>query len=395
MMNSTPAITGTPSTTRAVALHGTTLVTFFAAASSPTPLYRLYQAQWHFSPLMLTVIFGVYALSLLATLITAGSLSDYICRRPVITLALVLQMVAMGSFLAASDIVWLIAARVLQGVGTGLATAALGAAMLDLHHERGALINSLAPLGGLAAGALGTTALVQWAFAPLQLVFALLLAAFAMQTLLTWTTPETASGRPGALTSLRPRVVVPLQARATLKAVSPINVAIWALGGFYLSLMPSLIARATGSTSAWLGGLSVAALTLSGAVAVVASRAHNPRVSLLGGAMFLAAGLVCIMSGVALGRAGPLLAGSVAAGVGFGACFLGAMRSVLSLAGPGERAGLMAAFYVESYLAHVLPALAAGYLAQHLGLVVTTECFGVAIIALALIGFRAIARRKQ
>jgi hypothetical protein len=43
-------------------LHAVTLILFLAAASVPTPLYRLYQREWGFSPLMLTVIFAVYAL---------------------------------------------------------------------------------------------------------------------------------------------------------------------------------------------------------------------------------------------------------------------------------------------------------------------------------------------
>jgi MFS family permease len=378
-----------------VAIHGTTLATVFAASSSPTPLYGLYQAQWHFSPFLLTVIFGVYALALLVTLLVTGALSDHIGRRPVLTIALVLQMAAMGLFLVASSVVWLIAARLVQGVAAGLATAALGAALLDFDRQRAAFINGSFPLVGLAVGALGTTALAQWAFAPLHLVFALLLAVFALQLVLTWTTPETSGGRPGAWVSLRPRVSVPVQARAMLAAVTPVNVAFWALGGFYLSLMPSLMAKTTGSTSAWLGSLSVAALTLTGAAIVGVAKDRHPRSVLVGGAVALATGMLLILGGVETGSAGLLLAGSLTSGVGFGASFLGALRSLLPLAGPGERAGLMAAYYVESYLAHVLPALAAGYLAQNLGLVPTAEYFGVAIIALAVAGTLVIALSRR
>ena len=38
----------------------------------PTPLYDIYQAQWHFSAAMVTVIFAVYAAAVLATLLVAG-----------------------------------------------------------------------------------------------------------------------------------------------------------------------------------------------------------------------------------------------------------------------------------------------------------------------------------
>lgn len=63
-----------------------TLLSFLAASTAPTPLYHLYQDQLHFSAAVLTLIFGVYALSLLAALLTVGSLSDHLGRKPVILL---------------------------------------------------------------------------------------------------------------------------------------------------------------------------------------------------------------------------------------------------------------------------------------------------------------------
>jgi hypothetical protein len=44
------------------------------AVVAASPLYRVYQAEWRFSATTLTVVFGVYALTLLATLLVFGSL---------------------------------------------------------------------------------------------------------------------------------------------------------------------------------------------------------------------------------------------------------------------------------------------------------------------------------
>lgn len=381
-----PAGAAPAATASAMTTHTITLVGYLAASSVPTPLYRLYQAQWHFSPMLLTLIFGVYALSLLSALIVAGALSDYIGRRPVISAALVLEMGAMGLFLAAAGPGWLIAARVLQGVATGLATASVAAALIDLDRERGAFTNGLAPMGGMSLGVLGSTALAQLAPAPLHLAFVLLLALFAFQLLQTWRTPETAGGRPGALMSLRPSISVPPAARAELLAITPINIAVWALGGFYLSLMPSLIGKVTGAASVWFGGLSVAALTLSGGAAVLVVRVRKPLPVLIVGALALLIGIPAILAGADLGVTAILLVGSVIAGVGFGAGFLGAVRSVMPLAQPHERAGLMAAFYVESYLANCLPAILAGYMTPRLGLLKVANFYGGALMLLVLAG---------
>lgn len=182
----------------AVALLG-----FLAASSAPTPLYQLYQHAWQFSPATLTLVFAVYALSLLAALLTVGSLSDYLGRRPVIFVALLLESVAMLLFIQAESVPWLLAARLLQGFATGMATSVLGAALLDTDREQGPLVNSLAPLLGMACGALGTSVLVEFAPWPLRLVYGVLLALFVVLALLVWRLPESVSRQPGALRALR------------------------------------------------------------------------------------------------------------------------------------------------------------------------------------------------
>ena len=79
----------------ALTLNTITLMTFMAASSAPTPLYRLYQQLWQFSPVTLTLIFATYAFTLLGSLLIIGSLSDYI-GRPVIIAAISLQIISMS-----------------------------------------------------------------------------------------------------------------------------------------------------------------------------------------------------------------------------------------------------------------------------------------------------------
>ena len=122
-------------------LHTITTMTFLAASSAPTPLYRLYQALWHFSPIILTLIFAVYAFTLLSSLLLMGALSDYVGRRPVIILAIILEIAAMFIFLTASNIMMLFIARAIQGFATGLAVSAIGAALLDLSKKHGVYKN--------------------------------------------------------------------------------------------------------------------------------------------------------------------------------------------------------------------------------------------------------------
>jgi hypothetical protein len=372
-----------------------TTLSFFAASSAPTPLYHLYQQAWGFSSGTLTLVFAVYAASLLVALLTGGSLSDYLGRRPVIFGALLLQIGAMLLFIFAADATWLISARLVQGFATGLAASALGAALLDTDRDQGPLINSISPMFGMALGALGTAVLVRFAPLPLLLAYWVLLGAFVFQALYLWRTPETVSRQPGVWQSLKPSLAVPVQARGMLWLVLPVDIAAWALGGFFLSLSPSLLAAATGSDSPLNGGVAVAALTLSGALTIFNLRQRPPALGLWMGAGFLALGVAVILIAINSGTLALFFVGAVIAGVGFGGGFLGALRMLMPLAHAHERAGLMSTFLVLSYLAFCVPALAAGFSARTFGLVATSNVYGVAIMVLAALALTGLINHRS
>jgi Major Facilitator Superfamily len=349
----------------------------------PTPLYRLYQEQWDLSAPMLTTIFAVYPIGLLVALLVVGSLSDHTGRRPVIAAALLLSATAMPIFITADTGVQLMVARIVQGLATGTAASALGAAILDTTGVRGPLINGLTAFLGVGLGAFGSSVLVSYAPAPMRLVYWIMLAAFlALVVILAWM-PETVKASPGALASLRPHVVIPPQVWRAFLLVSPVNIAGWALGGFYLSLMPSLFRTTTGIDSPLVGGTVAASLLFSGAGAAFAWHRRSAARLLSLGAMNLSAGVPIILWGVHARSVLLLVVGTLVAGAGYGAAFFGAGRTILPLAEPHQRAGLLSAFYIESYLAFSIPAIAVGLVVTLLGLIPSTYIFGAVVTVLA------------
>src|SRR4030088_2831561 len=107
-------------------------VLFAAAASAPTPLYVVYQKEWGFSATTLTVIFAVYVVGLIGSLLVIGALSDHVGRRPVIGAAIALEAVALVLFFFAGDVTVLLVARVAQGIATGAAFSTIGATLVDM-----------------------------------------------------------------------------------------------------------------------------------------------------------------------------------------------------------------------------------------------------------------------
>src|SRR6195952_2800830 len=156
------------------------LVTLLASSSAPTPLYATYQARWGFSPVTITVIFGVYAVAVLASLLVAGSLSDHVGRRPVLIGALGAQASVMLLFAFAGGVDVLLVARVLQGLATGAAVGAIGAGLVDLHPGRGPVANATGAMSGTASGALGSALLVALLPSPTRLVYPHLLGWFVI-----------------------------------------------------------------------------------------------------------------------------------------------------------------------------------------------------------------------
>jgi MFS family permease len=204
----------------AVAAIGLLAAATNAAAS---PLYRVYQLQFRFSATTLTLLFTVYVVVLLVTLVFLGSASDYLGRRPVMLAALALGAVACGLFLLAHGVGPLFAGRALQGVAVGLISGTASAALLDLRPESGItpVVSSAAPTGGQALGAIGASALAQYAPAPIHLVWWLLVAAFLIGILALLGMPEPGSVRPGVVSSLRPHVSMPHGAREAFAAALP------------------------------------------------------------------------------------------------------------------------------------------------------------------------------
>jgi MFS family permease len=377
------------------ALLASMAVTFLAASNAPTPLYPIYQQQWDFSPIITTGIFSIYAVSVLVTLLTIGSLSDYIGRRPVLYGALATQGIALLLFAEANGIAMLVAARFVQGMSIGAAMGAMGAGLLDLNRERGATASAVGPLIGTGLGAELAGIFVQWLPAPEHLIYLTLIAVLALQTVGVALMPETVSSRPGALASLRPHFALPPAARAPLLVAVPALLATWSMGGLYGSLGPALMRRITGSNSHVYAGSPLFVLAACAGFGVLALMHTPPRTLMLLGTASLVVGVgVTLLAAVSSTPA--FFLATVVAGVGFGTAFQGAFRSVAMVAGPHERAGVLSVLFVISYVAFGGPAIAAGVLVEETGDIMTTaRIYGGAVMTLAALAFLALLRRPR
>jgi MFS family permease len=363
-----------------------TTVALLAASSAPSPLYSVYQAEFGFSALTLTAIFAVYVVALLLSLLTTGRLSDHLGRRPVLAAALVVEAVAMAVFLGADGVAALYAARIVQGLATGTALGVVGAYLLDLQpptgSRLGSLVNSVGATVGLGVGAAATGLLIEYAPHPTRLIFVLLSALFIAAALATAALPETVERKPGA-PSLRPRVSVPASARRPFIRAVPTMMATWMLGGLMLSLGGSLLTFQLGQSNHAIVGLVLGSFSVTAAIVTLVLQHRPPETMVRIGTVLLLLGAILFVIAVATTSLALFVVGANLAGAGFGPAFLGAFRTVSQLAAPHERAGLISAIYVVSYLAFSIPALIAGVLITRDGLRSTSLGYGAVVGAVA------------
>ena len=368
----------------AVFVLASLIVALLASSAAPTPLYAIYQAQWHFTPITTTVVFGVYAMAVLAALLTLGKLSDHVGRRPVLLTAIAVHAGSLVIFATATGVPALLSARVVQGLSTGAALGAIGAAMLDMDRELGTFANAVAPGMGSASGAILSALAVRFLPDPTHLIYLALIGVLALQATAIAAMRETVSRAPGALASLRPEITLPRALRAPVLTAVPVLFAVWALAGLYGALGPALVHALTGSGDVVLGGLSLFVLAASAVVATIVLRRAAARTVMLFGILALITGVAVTVMAVSLGSAAVFFAGSAIAGAGFGSGFQGGIRLVVPLAAAHERAGVVSLLYVVSYLGLGVPAVLAGFGVVHGGgLIDTARYYGAAVIALA------------
>jgi predicted MFS family arabinose efflux permease len=364
-------------------------VVLMASTSAPSPIYPLYLHRWGFSVTILTVVFAVYVAGLLGALLTVGSLSDHVGRRPVLVASLLVAAAGTAIFWAAGGVVWLVLARVVQGIATGMATGALAAGLVEFspaqRPHRGPTMTAVGTSFGLAVGGGVVGLLVQISPRPDAAVFPVLTLAFVVLAVLVPAIPETAARRAGGLASVRPAVRVPREARREFVASVPAIVAGWCVTGLFLALAPSLVSDVLHVRFGAAGGLSIAVLFIANSVGGLWAARQGVHVATLLGAVLLTVGAAGLAAALAFASPVVFISGSIISGLGVGLTFNGTFRGISRVTTATSRSEVFSAVYVVSYVALSVPSLAAGLVAPSWGLA-TTGYLYIAFVGVLSLG---------
>jgi MFS family permease len=361
-----------------------------AFATAPSPLYGLYAQHEHLPSITLTIVYAVYAVGVVASLLLAGHLSDVFGRRRVLIPGLLIGAAASVVFLAWTSLAGLLVARLLTGLalGAGVATATAYIADLDAGPDgtpsrRSGIVATIANVGGLAIGPLMAGVLAQYVPGGLTLTFVVLLTALIVAVAVVARSPE---GREPARPRppYRPqRLRAPAQARGQFVAATTGAFLTFAVGGLLAGLAGTFLAGPLHHPSAVLTGL-VIFLNFGAGVLVQSTTTHWPAHRLI------TAGIAPLLIGLAILVASAwtspaslalFLTGAAIAGLGGGAIIRGSLSVVISTASAADRAGALATYFTIAYVGVSLPVLGAGVALQYLSPRVTLLIFAAAVAA--------------
>ena len=347
----------------AIGMVGTTL---------PTPLYGLYKEEIGFSELVVTVVFAVYALGVIAALLIAGDYSDILGRRPVLLFALGLSVMSALCFLGETGLPLLFVGRLLSGFSAGLLSGAATVAVIELAppglRGRAAFAATAANMGGLGCGPLLSGVLAQYAPWPLKLPFlmhiALLLGAFAV----TRAMPETVARRTPR-PPLRPQgMVVPPETRGAFVPAGLSAFTGFALLGLFTAVAPGFIAETLQEHNLAVTGVVVFSVFCSSTLGQFSMGRAGVRLALPAGCLALTGGTPSVALSLVLESLPVLVAGGMFGGFGQGLAFRAALTSVSTVAPAEHRGATVSAFFVVAYVGISLPVVGVGALSLALGL---------------------------
>jgi MFS family permease len=368
--------------------------TAMAFSGAPAPLYPLYEKRDGFEAFTVTVVFAVYAIGVLASLLLAGHISDWLGRRRILAAAFALQILAAVIFLAWPALPGLLIARFATGLGVGMISPTATAYLHELHaaHRpqaspaRFSVVSATANVGGLGLGPLITGVLAQYLPLPLVIpfiVFAALLTFSLAAVLLSPETVDIPADRP----RYRPqKISAGHGGTAAYVAAAMGTVTGAAVFALFISLAPGFMAQTLHHPSRALAGVIIFAVFLSGTLAQVLTGRLPTRAATAIGIILQAAGVILLAVSLRYPGLAMFSAGGALAVAGGGLLFKTGVGTIAALAPPARRGEALAGVYFIAYAGLAAPTLAMGIGIQHFGAATSMLWFaGFLLILLAMI----------
>jgi MFS family permease len=345
-----------------------TFLLVMAYSTVPTPLYPLYQQRDGFPTFVITAIFAAYAVGVIASLYLAGHVSDWLGRRRILVIAVLVSALSAVLFLMFSDVPGLIVARLVNGASIGMLTATATAHLGELRATAkpnenavvAASVSGAANLGGLSLGPLIGGLFAEFLPNPLMLPHLVFLIILIVAAVVLMLVPETVAV-PDEAPRYRPqRLSVPSGAKRPFVAAAVAAFSGFAVFGLFTSLAPTLLVVTFQASDHLLAGATSFSVFAAAALGQLLLVRVGVRLQLGIAAVACALGLVLVATGAVLPQIVVFVLGGIIAGLGVGLLFKGSIATAVSLADPARKGETLALIFLVAYSGLALPVLLVG-----------------------------------
>ena len=370
------------------------IAVIYALSTLPTPIYVIYRQRFHFSEIVLTLIYAAYVIGTVTTMFFLGRLSDQIGRRPVVLVSLGIAAVSAIVFLLANAAAWLFPARILSGLAIALATGASAAWIVELKAQQDKTLATQMTIGmnllGLGLGPFIAGFLAEYAQWPLRLCYVVFLFLLVPIFIFIGRSRETLD-KANSLSdaSIEPRLGVPRQIRSRFIPPAIAAFTTFSVLGFYMALIPSLLVQSLQNKNHAVAGIIVAELFFIGAAVVSFTGTLKSHKGMLFALVLLVPSLGLLIWAETARSMGTLIAGTAVTGVATGFGYRFSLQVINEIAPDDRRAEMVSSYLIACYCGISLPVIGIGIVSQVSGALVADTIFAaitamLAVLALAI-----------
>ncbi|MFD2616056.1 acetolactate synthase small subunit [Terrilactibacillus laevilacticus] len=352
----------------------------------PSPLLAVYRTTWHLSPSMVTLLFAIYAIVVIPTIIISGQLSDQLGRRKLLIPGVFFTIIGSLFFVLSNNIEMLLISRVFQGLSVGMLNGVAVAALTELdvkqNRIKAAFVGAMAVTVGNALGPILSGFLGEYAPLPTKLSYLIhiLLAVPGFIGLLYMSEKV----RPRKTIQLhKPSVPKTIRGRFYLSGMT--SFVAWSIMSLMLSVIPSYTNQLVGSSNLVISGSIVALVLIISTVSQIILKKLPVQNLVLIGYLLLILGLGALVLTLVTQSLFLLFLTTILIGFGHGPTFAGSLALTNNISPDKQRGDIIASFYVLTYLGVSIPVLGLGFIAHWIGLINAIEYYSVLMTVMIIV----------
>jgi len=364
----------------------------------PASLYTLYRQEWGLSSGMITLVFAIYAFTVIPAIIVAGQLSDQIGRKRVLIPGIFFAIIGTFCFTIANGVEMLLVGRLFQGLSVGILNGVAVAALTELDEKRNtkrtALICALAVTLGNAIGPILSGLLGDFAPLPLRLSFYVHLLFIVPIFIGLFFLNENV--RPGLQPVQLKKPFVPKDIIKPFILASCTSFVAWSIISMFMSIIPANLSSFTKINSLTISGIVVALGLVAAAANQILLKQLSLKKMIAIGYSLLALGLILLVLTISTKSLTLLLVSAILIGGGNGPAYAGSLALVNEAAPNRMKGNIVSTFFVITYLGVSIPVICLGFLSQAIGVAAAVNSYVVLMgIIMAIIIIYGIKQQKQ